>query len=115
MVQPTATSQSEPVTSGPAAPPPAPTRPSGGRWRKWRARFIVLLLLAIAVLVYLRLSQNKATQSAQLDLGTVTLTAQTISVETPRTGQVTSVSIKATDKVAAGDEVGAVQVITTNS
>jgi multidrug resistance efflux pump len=114
MVQPTATNTEESTAPGSSAPPPAPRR-SGGRWRKWRARAIVLILIAAAIYLGLKLSQNKAGAAAEIDLGTLTLTSQVIPVETPRTGQVVSVDVNATDKVTAGKQLGALEVTTTNS
>jgi multidrug resistance efflux pump len=115
MVMPTATGSQEPVApeSRPAQPPAG--RPRRGTFRKWRARFIVLLLIAAAVYVGLRINQVKAGDAARIDLGTVTLTARVIPVETPRTGQVTSVDVSATQKISEGQQVGTVEVTTTNS
>jgi multidrug resistance efflux pump len=115
MVQPTATGSHEPGTSGPATEQPAPARPPAGRWRKWRARVIVLILIAAAVYLGLTLSQEKASAAAQIDLGTLTLTSQVIPVETARSGEVVSVDVTAAEKVAAGKQLGTLEVITTNS
>ena len=115
MVTPTATGSQEPVASGSGSDQAPPRRSRRGTFRKWRARFIVLVLVVAAVYIGLRINQVKAAQAAQIDLGTVTLTAQVIPVETARAGQVTSVDVKATDKVTAGQRVGALQVTTTNS
>jgi multidrug resistance efflux pump len=115
MVQPTATSSSEPGTSVPAADQPAPVRPSRGRWRKWRARAIVLILVVAAVYFGVRLSQQKVGAAAKIDLGTLTLTSQVIPVETPRSGEVISVDVEAAEKVTSGERLGTIEVITTNS
>jgi multidrug resistance efflux pump len=117
MVQPTQTGAQRSAPGAPAAaeaaPPPRP--PRRGSFRKWRARFIVLLMLAAAVFVFLRLSEGRATDASRIDLRTVTLTAQAIPVETPRAGQVTAVSVSAQQRVKEGDKLGTLQVTTTNS
>jgi multidrug resistance efflux pump len=116
MVQPTAMSSQEPVAAADGGSDrPPPSRRRRGSFRKWRARLIVLILVAAAVYFGLRINQVKAGQSAQIDLGTVTLTAQSIPVETPRTGQVVSVTVRAGQKITAGQQVGTLQVTTTNS
>ena len=83
--------------------------------RKWRARLIVLILAAAAVLLYLRISGDRATDATHISLGTVTLTAQAIPVETPRPGQVTAVSVVAQQRVSAGQKLGTVQATSTDS
>jgi multidrug resistance efflux pump len=83
--------------------------------RKWRARLIVVVLLAAAFLLYLRISGDRATDSTHISLGTVTLTAQAIPVETSRPGQVTTVSVAAQQRVTAGQRLGTVQVTSTDS
>jgi multidrug resistance efflux pump len=115
MVQPTATSPPERVAreSGSDRPPPSP--PRRGRLRKWRARLIVLLLIAAAVYLGYRVNQAKTGESARIDLGTVTLTSQVIPVETARTGQVISVNVAAAQKVSTGDRLGSIQVTTNDS
>jgi multidrug resistance efflux pump len=96
-------------------PPAAPAPPARNTFKKWRARFIVLVLLAAAIYFGYRLSQGNVLKAAQIDLGTVTLTSQVVPVETPRPGQVVSVDVKAEDKVTAGQQLGSVQVIATDS
>jgi multidrug resistance efflux pump len=102
-------------TPGFGTPPPIPPRPPGATFRKWRARFFVLILVAAAVLAVIKVSQYKATRASQIDLGTVTLTSQVVPVETPRPGQVMSVDVKAEETVTAGKQLGTLQVTTTNS
>src|SRR3954471_9914175 len=106
MVMPTATGSHGPVAPGARPDQPPAARPRRGTFRKWRARFIVLLLIAAALYVGLRINQVKAGDAARIDLGTVTLTARVIPVETPRTGQVTSVDVSATQKISEGQQVG---------
>jgi multidrug resistance efflux pump len=115
MVIPAATGSQEPVApeSGPGRPPPR--RDRRATFRRWRARFIVLVLIAAAVYLGLRVNQAKSGQAAQIDLGAVTLTAQAIPVETSRTGQVVTVDVRAAQRVSAGQQVGSLQVTTTNS
>jgi multidrug resistance efflux pump len=83
--------------------------------RRWRARLIVVVLLAAAVLLFLRISGQRATDSTHISIGTVTLTAQAIPVETPRPGQVTAVSVVAQQRVTQGQKLGTVQVTSTDS
>ena len=83
-------------------------------WRKWRARFIVLVLLAAAVLVFVRISTDRATESQRVSLEKVTLTAQAIPVEPARTGQVTGVAVTALDPVTQGQRVGTMDVAGTD-
>lgn len=113
MSQPTATTPQQPAASPVPAPPSRPSRQASAR--KWRARFIVVVLLAAAVLLYLRISADRATDATHLSLGTVTLTAQAIPVETPRPGQVTAVSVVAQQRVTAGEKLGTVQATSTDS
>lgn len=104
------------VTDSPVtAPPGRAPKPATTKKRKWRARLIVLIMLAAAVLIFVRLTANRVTDAALIDLGTVTLTAQPIPVETPRPGQITQVSVRAEQRVAAGAKLGVVEVTTTDS
>jgi multidrug resistance efflux pump len=116
MVNTTATTQPS-ADTGPSTPADTPTRPRRGRgsFRKWRARFIVLLLVAATIFIGIRISQNKAITSAQIDIGAVTLMSQTVPVEAGQPGQVMSVDVKAADKVTTGQQLGTLQVTTTNS
>jgi multidrug resistance efflux pump len=116
MVQPSGTS-SRPVAPtdappvGEATPPPPAPRRRRVNWRKWRARFLVLLLLAAAVLLFLRISADRATESDRVSLDKVVLTAQAIPVEPARTGQVTGVAVTALEPVRAGQRVGTMDVV----
>jgi multidrug resistance efflux pump len=121
MVQPSGTSSKDagpieaPRATEPVQPPP-PARPARrGNLRKWRARLVVLVLLAAAVLLFLRVSTSRATEAQRVDLGTVTLTAQAIPVEVPQTGQVTAVSVTAQQQVRAGQKLGTIEVTSTDS
>ena len=116
MSQPTATTPQQPAASPATAGPARPSRPSArASLRKWRARLIVLVLLAAAVLLFLRISGERATDATHLSTGPVTLTAQAIPVETPRPGQVTAVSVVAQQRVTAGQRLGTVEVTSTDS
>jgi multidrug resistance efflux pump len=120
MVQPTGSTAYEPVTDRPvpaddAQQTPQPSRPPTGRWRKWWARFLVLVLLAGAVALFLWIRDERATEAARIDVETVFLTAQPIPIETPRTGQVIAVSVQAQDRVEEGQRLGTVEISTTNS
>lgn len=108
MVQSTETTTPD---AGPAtAPPPPPTRPRGGGWRKWRARFVVLLLLAGAVLVFIRISSDRAADADRVSLDEVILTAQAVPVEPVQAGRVTDVAVTALQQVRAGQRVGTVEI-----
>ncbi|WP_433305380.1 HlyD family efflux transporter periplasmic adaptor subunit [Actinoplanes sp. CA-030573] len=111
MVQPTGTSSkgADPIEA-PRAPEATAPRRRRVNWRKWRARFLVLLLLAAAVLLFMRISSARATESQRVSLDKVTLTAQAIPVEPARTGQVTSVSVTALQPVTQGQRVGTMDV-----
>jgi multidrug resistance efflux pump len=120
MVQPTGTGAQRSLPDAPiateakpAAPPPRP--PKRGTFRKWRARLIVLLLLAAAVVAFLQISGGRVTQAARIDLTTVTLTAQPIAIQTPLPGPVTSVAVTAQQHVKKGAKLGTIDVTTTNS
>ncbi|WP_433728583.1 HlyD family efflux transporter periplasmic adaptor subunit [Actinoplanes sp. CA-051413] len=113
MVQPIDTSSPEsrpaPAQAPAAAFQPPPTRPKGHGWRKWRARFIVLLLLAGAVLVFIRISADRAADSRRVSLEEVILTAQAIPVEPAQAGKVVSVEVTARQQVKAGQRLGTVE------
>lgn len=115
MVTPAATGSQEPVAPERGSQRPPPGHDRRGTFRKWRARFIVLILIAAAVYVGLKVNQLKSGEAAQIDLGTVTLTSQAIPVETSRSGLVVSVDVRAAQKVTSGQQVGTLQVTTTNS
>jgi multidrug resistance efflux pump len=95
----------------PTVQPPRPPQPPAkerrtGALRRWRARFVVLLMLAVAVYGGDKLVQSRAHAAAQLGLGTVTLTAEPIPVQSDQLGLVRSVSVKAHQQVVAGQELG---------
>jgi multidrug resistance efflux pump len=90
-------------------------RPPRVAGRKWRARLIVLIMVVAVVLVFVKLTADRVTDAARIDLGTVTLTAQPIPVETPRPGQITQVSVRAEQRVVAGARLGVIEVTTTDS
>jgi multidrug resistance efflux pump len=75
----------------------------------------VLIMVAAAVLIFVRLTADRVTDAALIDLGTITLTAQPIPVETPRPGQIMQVSVRAEQRVAAGAKLGVIEVTTTDS
>jgi multidrug resistance efflux pump len=90
-------------------------RPAKVTGRKWRARLIVLFMVAAAVLIFVRLTADRAADANRINLGTVTLTAQPIPVETPRPGQITQVAVRAEQRVKAGAKLGVIEVTTTDS
>lgn len=117
MVDTTATQDTRRVAEQPAATPSPtpPTRPARRNLRKWRARFVVLLLLAAAGYLGVQVSQGQAAEAAQIDVGDVALTAQIVPIETARPGQITAVNIAAEQRVTAGQRIGTIQVTTTNA
>lgn len=98
-----------------ATPVSEPKRSRRGTFRKWRARFLVLVMIAGAGYAGYVITRSKAGTAAEIDLGTVTLTSQVVPVETPRPGQVMSVDIEAAERVESGQQLGTVQVTTTDS
>ncbi|AGL17090.1 HlyD family efflux transporter periplasmic adaptor subunit [Actinoplanes sp. N902-109] len=112
MVLPTTTSSGD--DTGPVEAPRT-AKKTGGGLRKWRARFIVLLFLAAAAFLFWRISTDRAGEAARIDLGTVTLTAQPVPVEVAQTGQVTAVNVTAQQRVTAGQKLGTIDVVTTDS
>ncbi len=72
-------------------------------------------MVAGAGFVFLLISSNRAAQAARVDLGTVTLTTQSIPVETARSGQITAVSVAGQQTVKKGDKLGTIEVTTTKA
>ena len=110
-----------PGTTSPDAPDtdrprtPSPKEPSGNRYRRWRARGIVLLMIALAALVAVTILRSQAERDAALDLGNVTLTSQPIPVMTSLPGLVTAVDVTAGQRVTVGQRLGEIEATTTNS
>jgi multidrug resistance efflux pump len=101
----------EPVP--PASPPLPPARARRpGSVRRWRARLIVVLMLAGAVFGGLRMAQSRSHAAALLHIDTVTLTADPVPVQSDRLGLVTAVKVKAHQQVVAGQELGRMSTIT---
>jgi multidrug resistance efflux pump len=96
--------------NSPPAASPAPRRKPN--WKKWRARFVVILMITAAVLGASRLAQSRGATIAQLELGTVTLTGHAIPIASSQTGQVSEVKVKAQQQVVAGQKLGT--IITTS-
>jgi multidrug resistance efflux pump len=98
------------------APPAAPTDPARGtRLKKWRNRLIVLIMVVAAGLAGTAVVRSQASRASQLDLGELMLTSQPIPVETSLPGLVTSVDVKAGERVTTGQKLGSIRVTTTNS
>ena len=98
-------------TPTPTARPRRPRRP----FKAWRARLVVVVMLAGAAYGGTQVYQARTASLAQYDLGAVTLTAQPVVVEGLRPGQVTSVSVHAEQAVTAGQELGRMVTTTTNA
>jgi hypothetical protein len=84
-----------------------------GRWRRWRARLLVLVMAAVAVVGGIRIAELREHNARLVDIGVVTLTAHPIPVETIRPSRVYMVSVRAQQQVMAGQELGRVISITT--
>jgi multidrug resistance efflux pump len=102
-----------PAGPPPAGPPPAARR-RGGSLRRWRARLLVLVMLAGAVYGGSQLAHLRSHAAALVHIGTVTLTADPIPVQSDRLGLVTSVRVKAHEQVLAGEELGRMTTLSTN-
>lgn len=96
-------------------PAPPAKRPRRAALRRWWARFLVLAMIVVAVLVGWRVIQYQDKRDATLDLGTVTLTAQAIPVETTLSGLITSVAVVPGQHVTAGQRMGQVLVTSPNA
>jgi multidrug resistance efflux pump len=83
--------------------------------KKWRARLVVLLMIAAAVFGGSKLAQARNVATAQLPLGAVTLTASAIPVESVAPGRVTAVDVQAQQPVSAGQRLGSLLTTTTSS
>ena len=120
MSTPTITTPAAAPTVGLGRPPKTPTPPGRPRrprrsFQAWRARFVVVLMLAGAAYGGTQVYQARTASLAEYDLGAVTLTAQPVVVEGLRPGQVTSVSVHAEQVVKAGQELGRMLTTTTNA
>jgi multidrug resistance efflux pump len=62
-----------------------------------------------------RLTHSQAVARTKLHLDSVVLTSQPIEVQTTQPGLVTSVSVRAGEKVASGEALGSIDVTTTNA
>ena len=93
-----------------------PAEPAqGNRLRKWRNRLIVLIMVVAAVFAGMAVVRSQASRASQLTLGELMLTSQPIPVETSLPGLVTSVYVKAGERVTTGQRLGSIRVTTTNS
>jgi multidrug resistance efflux pump len=95
--------------SPPASSPAVRRKPN---WKKWRARFVVVLMITGAVLGASRLAQSRGATIAQFDLGTVTLTGHAIPIASSQTGQVSKVKVRAQQQVVAGQTLGTIVTTT---
>jgi multidrug resistance efflux pump len=94
-------------------PPPTPRR----RWngKKWRARLVVVLMIAAAGFGGSRLADSRGHTLTQFGLGTVTLSAQSIPVAADQSGQVSSVDVIAQQHVSDGQRLGTIVVTSTTA
>jgi biotin carboxyl carrier protein len=97
----------------PSAAPPRQKR--GTTIRKWRNRFLVLVMAAAAAAAGLYTIRSQAVSDAKLNLGELMLTSQPIPIETSMPGLVTAVNVTAGESVVTGQQVGVIRVTTTNS
>ena len=92
--------------------PPEPTRPKGSRLRRaarvTRTVFVVLLLLAAAVLGGGYLVRERLADKAFVEAGTAILTAQPIAVGSADAGVVSRTYVAERQNVAAGEELARV-------
>jgi multidrug resistance efflux pump len=105
------------VTENPESlSPPPPSRPPRlWNWKKWRARLVVVLMIAATVAGGRWLADSRGGAIEQFDLGTVTLTAQAIPVESSQSGQVSAVRVAPQQHVTRGQQVGTMVVSTTTA
>jgi multidrug resistance efflux pump len=90
-------------TRSPVAVPEPVSR--SGSFKKWRARILVVAMVAAAVYGGVRIAGAQSVDATRVGLGPVTLTAQGVPVETVTTGQVTSVLVHAQQQVKAGQKL----------
>jgi multidrug resistance efflux pump len=83
--------------------------------RRWWARFLVLAMIVAAVLFGQQIIKGQDARDAAIDLGTVTLTSQSIPVESVVPGQVTAVAVVPGQHVTAGQRLGELLSTTTDS
>jgi hypothetical protein len=83
------------------------------RWRRLRARLLVLVMAAAAVLGGIRIAEQREYDARLVAIGVVTLTAHPVPVETIRPSRVYMVSVRAQQEVTVGQELGRVNSITT--
>lgn len=110
----TTTTRTSEVTAG-STPQPDPPRRSSGSFKRWRARLVVLLMIVIAAFVGLRIAQYRSPETRMLDIGNIAVTADPISVESTLPGRLVGVSIRADDRVTAGQELGRIVTTTTTA
>lgn len=88
-------------------------RARAGRLRRWRARLLVLVMLAAAIVGGIRVAEMRAYNARLVDIGMVMLATQPVPVEAIRPSRVYMVSVRAQQHVAAGQELGRINSITT--
>jgi HlyD family secretion protein len=86
------------------------------RWQRWRARLLVLAMIAAAILGGIRIAEQRQYEASLVDIGVVTLTAHPVPIETLRPSRVYMTSVRAQQEVTVGQELGRVtSIITTDS
>jgi len=82
---------------------------------RWRARFLILVMVLLVAYGSTRIYDVRSHDAAQVKLSSVTLTAQSIPVESLRTGRIASVKVTAGMKVKAGQPLGTLNVTKTTA
>ena len=103
------------VAAGPTPQRSRRHRARGGGLRRWRARLLVLMMVAAAVFGGIRIAEKHAYQARLVNIGMVALTAQPVPVEAIHPSRVSVVSVQAQQRVSAGQELGRVNSIITTA
>ena len=111
----TTTTETTEVSDGTPPRPEPPQRRPTGAFKRWRARFVVLLMILIAAYIGLRIAQYRSPETRTLDIGGIAVTADPISVESTLPGRLVKVSARAGDRVTAGQEMARILTMATTA